>query len=503
MSSRQNTMGTRWPLRLRPFRPGWLWGAAVAVLLSLWTAAGSTAAQDASPQPTPLVITLPAATAAATATPAGTTAPGAPLPPDRFEPNDDATAATVIGLQTERDLTLSGADVDAFTGYLKAGQTIRVRVTAHGALDPRLTLLWDGRAVAANDDRSATELGAALDFTAPAAGWYVAIVEKASVYDGSYDLETAWVAPTATATAATVTPQPTLTPTPTATPLTPPDAAEPNDGPADAWPITPGQEGAYSLGRGDVDIFTFLAKAGNRYACETVSDAVDTLLTVTGAAGVIGLNDDRSPDRVDSYLAWTTVTEQPVQIQVTARGGGFGPYSLSCRHAVPPPPPGNDWPPAADEPGGESAAATAAAATGTAPLEASPDADNTADRLPLTVQHLGPAPSQPLAPATTIRLLVYYDANNDRQPGPGEGIANVSVLAVDAQGQQLARVFTNLQGEAVFHLSDEAVARVIVPFVPGWQAAVRAGAANNDIVLGLPAVRLPVFLPVQNSESPE
>ena len=104
---------------------------------------------------------------------------------------------------------------------------------------------------------------------------------------------------------------------------------------------------------------------------------------------------------------------------------------------------------------------------------------------------------------THIRLLVYYDANNDRQPGPGEGIANVSVLAVDGQGQRIARVFTNAQGEAIFNLTSETIARVIVPFVPGWSARVRAGETNDDIVLGLPAVRLPVFLPVQNRPANE
>ena len=119
------------------------------------------------------------------------------------------------------------------------------------------------------------------------------------------------------------------------------------------------------------------------------------------------------------------------------------------------------------------------------------------------MQHIGSAQPQTTIPETHIGLLVYYDANNDRQPGPGEGIANVSVLAVDVQGQRIARVFTNAQGEAIFNLTSEAVARVIVPFVPGWSARVRVGETNNDIVLGLPAVRLPVFLPVQNRPTDE
>jgi hypothetical protein len=125
------------------------------------------------------------------------------------------------------------------------------------------------------------------------------------------------------------------------------------------------------------------------------------------------------------------------------------------------------------------------------------------ERISLTVQHVGLAQPQTTTPATHIRLLVYYDANNDRQPGPGEGIANVSVLAVDAQGQRIARVFTNAQGEAIFNLTSAAVARVIVPFVPGWSARVRVGETTNDIVLGLPAVRVPVFLPSQNRTASE
>jgi hypothetical protein len=124
-------------------------------------------------------------------------------------------------------------------------------------------------------------------------------------------------------------------------------------------------------------------------------------------------------------------------------------------------------------------------------------------QISLTVRHLGQVQPQTTIPTTHIRLLVYYDANNDRQPGPGEGIANVSVLAVDGQGQRIAQIFTNAQGEAIFNLASEAITRVIVPFVPGWSARVRVGEINNDIVLGLPAVRLPVFLPVQNRTANE
>jgi hypothetical protein len=121
--------------------------------------------------------------------------------------------------------------------------------------------------------------------------------------------------------------------------------------------------------------------------------------------------------------------------------------------------------------------------------------------LSLTVQHVGTlVPTLASAP-TQIRLLIYYDANNDRIPSPSEGVRNISVLAVDARGQQLAQLFTNSQGEAAFTLTDDAVARIVVPFVPGWSERVRVGENNAGIVLGLPAVRLPVFFPVHAQES--
>jgi len=449
--------------------------------------ARQTAAQ--SQNPTPIVITIPPQ---GTPTPDGgaTAVPEAGsglLPPDRFEPNNDESTATPIGLQIEPDLTLTGDDRDFFTGYLKAGQMVRISTTVAGGLDTRLKLYWNGQLAVDNDDRSAVDVGSTVTFSAPADGWYVVMVEKATVYDGIYELETALTEPVVTPT---LTPGPTLTPTPSPTPLIPPDQAEPNDTPETAWPVTPGVRGTYTIGAGDVDAFTFIAKAGSRYACEVVTDQVDTLLTVISDSAVIGVNDDRGAGRVDSYLEWVTDEEQPVVVKVEARGGSFGQYEFGCQQVVVSPAPMSPAP-VENAPGVGDSSTVGEPSTPTVPMTA-------AERISLTVQYVGRVQPQTSAPATHIRLLVYYDANNDRQPGPGEGVANVSILAVNAQGQRIARVFTNPQGEAIFNLAGEAIARVIVPFVPGWSARIKAGEVNNDIVLGLPAVRLPVFLPVQN-----
>lgn len=456
------------------------------ILMAVMAVTGTTQAQDGGQNPTPIVITL-TPSGGPTAVPTDESA----LPPDRFEPNNDIQTATAVGLQREPDLTLTGDDMDYFTGYLKAGQMIRVSTTVSEGLDTRLKLYWDGQLVAENDDRSPSDVGSTVTFAAPADGWYVARVEKATVYDGVYDLETALAEPTATPTAApTLTPMPTLIPSPSPTPIMQPDLAEPNNSPETARPLTPGLRDTYTVGAGDVDYFTFIAKSGNRYACETVTDQVDTLLTVAGISSVIGVNDDRGVGRVDSYLAWEAAEEQPVIIKVEARGGSFGQYEFVCQNLVPPPAPPMLPAPVVTTPATRDPLIMTTSVTATGHIS-------------LTVQHIGRAQPQTTTPSTHIRLLVYYDANNDRQPGPGEGIANVSVLAVDAQGQRIARVFTNSQGEAIFNLTSEAIARVIVPFVPGWSARVRVGETNNDVVLGLPAVRLPIFLPVQNQTTSE
>ncbi|MGH2537101.1 MAG: hypothetical protein ACRDHL_06885 [Candidatus Promineifilaceae bacterium] len=450
----------------------------LALLLIPIVPAGPARAQQ---NPTPIVITLTPPEGQPTAVPSPTSA-GA-FQPDRLEPNDEVEMATSTGWGTQAGLTLVGADVDYFTSYLKGGQMVRLDTTVYGNLDTRLKLFWHGQLVAENDDRSPTELGSTVTWTAAADGWFVTLVEKVTAADGLYDLEVALVAPAATPTSPPpLTPAPTLTPAPSPTPQALPDLAEPNNTPDTAWPLIPGMRATYTLGAGDVDHFSFLAQAGNTYSCETVAGQVDTLLTVSSGATVIGVNDDRGVRRLDSYLTWMAPEEQAILVKVEARGGGFGPYELVCQTAS------ISGPVAAPAPG--TPLATTASMTAT-------------HLISLTVRHIGRVPPQPEAAATYVRLLVYYDANNDRSPGPGEGVANVSVLAVDAQGQRIARAFTNAQGEALFNLSSDTLSRVIVPFVPGWSAQVRVGETNEEIVLGLPAVRLPVFLPVQSQPAAE
>lgn len=444
---------------------------------------------QAEPNPTPIVIDLTATPPSPTPGGGATATPPPPgsVTPDRFEVNDTAETAARIGFQVEPDLTLTEGDVDYFTLFVKAGQLVAVSTAVYDGLDTEIFVYWAGSQLAYNDDRSGADLGSLVTFQAPGDGWITVLVQPVSPLTGRYDLTAMLVEPTPTNTPLpTITPSPTMTPLPTATPVVPPDSAEPNNTQEMAYPIVPDTSYALSMGQGDIDTFTFIAKAGNQYTCETVTQEIDTLLTVLVAGGALAGNDDRSPGRIDSTVTWQVETEQAVTIEVQARGGSTGTYTLACAHAVPEP---------VRDPLPSAPILATPVLSETVPISATETISTTnlpAGTAPLTIRPLGPEiPPQP--PVQQIRLIVYYDSNNDQNPSPGEGIPHVSVLAVDAHGQRLARVFTDLQGEAIFNTTADNIDRLAVPFVSAWSVRVQPGQPES---LGLPAVRIPVFLPV-------
>ena len=83
----------------------------------------------------------------------------------------------------------------------------------------------------------------------------------------------------------------------------------------------------------------------------------------------------------------------------------------------------------------------------------------------------------------------------------GEGIANVSVLAVDGQGQCWPGLPT--RGGGHFQPDQRNHCPRHCPLCARLVGPCTCREINNDIVLGLPAVRLPVFLPVQNQTGGE
>jgi hypothetical protein len=318
---------------------------------------------------------------------------------------------------------------------------------------------------------------------------------------------------------ATATEPDAATATPTIDSPFPPDRFAPNQTRETAAEIGLGHEPDLTLIGPNSDWFRLYLKAGQIVQVETaVYGQTDTVLTVYRGEQLLAHNDDRSPIDLGSAVIVQAPAGAWYHIRVSKATAADGRYDLTISLLAPtatptptitptPSPTATASPTPAQTP-----TETAVGSFGPPPrgpvAPATPTATPTAtltttvattNGLTLTLTYLGQVQPVDETPTTGIRLLVYYDANNDRQPGPGEGVANVSVLAVNSQGQPLARVFTNAQGEAVFNLTGDDVARVIVPFVPGWSARVRLGDAHNDITLGLPAVRLPIFFPVERS----
>jgi hypothetical protein len=328
--------------------------------------------------------------------------------------------------------------------------------------------------------------------------------------------------PNPTAVVIDLTPSPTATEegaataTPTMDSPFPPDRFAPNQTRETAAEIGLGHEPDLTLIGPNPDWFRLYLKAGQIVQIETaVYGQTDTVLTIYREEQLLAHNDDRSPVDLGSAVVVAAPVEGWYYIRVSKATTYDGRYDLAISllaptatptpTITPTPSPTATTSPTPTLPPTETAVGSFGPPPPLSPAApALPTATptttlTTTNGLSLTLTYLGQVQPVIETPTTGIRLLVYYDANNDRQPGPGEGIANVSVLAVNSQGQPLARVFTNAQGEAVFNLTGDDVARVIVPFVPGWSARVRLGDTQNDITLGLPAVRLPIFFPVERS----
>lgn len=290
--------------------------------------------------------------------------------------------------------------------------------------------------------------------------------------------------------------------------------------------MTPGQVGQYQVGANDpADYFTLLVKLETRYTCETETTAVDTELFIQNWQGeVLYYSDDREIGRIDSRIAWVAPREQTVIIGVRARGNTYGSYTLRCEASAPTTP---TTIPVANTP--RSITPTTSPAQNTPrPIVVSPTqpmghATLTATRIDrlqlppptltttrsltpsatpdsrafLPIRSLGIVNTPHSVERTVVSLHIYYDANNDRKPSPNEGVPNVSVVVVNGNGQPIQQAFTSSQGDVHLTVPPEAQ-RLVVPFVSGWSETLRQGAtSSNTFQIGLQAVEIPVFIPVQ------
>jgi len=237
----------------------------------------------------------------------------------------------------------------------------------------------------------------------------------------------------------------------------------------------------------DNDFFKLWIKPGYNYECSTsdLDAGVDPNMIVFNGPSwdnAVGGNDDVEPGDFNSYFSYYATYEGWLYVLV-----GYGDrtpsniynsnYTLKCNADVP-------GATATPEPTGGPGATTAPHATA-APPTVTPSAGLSIR--PLTTPT--PKPETPSEPSLVpIKLLVYYDANGDGQPGAGEGIGGIAAQAYDsATNSSLAQGITDAQGYLEFAARAQGPVRVAVPFF-GFSQLVTE---ETTIRLRIPSSTLP------------
>jgi len=325
-----------------------------------------------------------------------------------------------------------------------------------------------------------------LELPATSAGPYYFVVSQISdqCSGGTYYLVVSVVEPTAT---------PTLTPTPapgtpTATPVPPwstgYDQYEPNYNFDTATTIAPGV--TYELNfipwggaQVDNDYFKMWVKPGLFFTCETANlePGVDTNIQFYDAnRNLLGGNDDKELGDYSSRFSYYSTYEGYLYVLVGQGGRMSLPdtthseYDLSCTKAVPgiDPTPGPDTTPVPSK--DQTPVPTATPSPATSPLAtptATPDTDSSVELSFHTLTTPPPVTPTPVPSGfRTFRLIIYYDGNNDGQFGAGEGIAGFFVRVLSSTtGEELARSYTDEQGQLSFTVPTINTVRVSVPLL--------------------------------------
>ncbi len=311
---------------------------------------------------------------------------------------------------------------------------------------------------------------------------------------GTYTLTPQQQTPTPTPTS-TSTPSPTPTPQ-GATPIPGADRFEPNFDFAHATTLA--IDVTYSNlnfvpwggGTEDNDFYKIWVKPGLLYTCETseLGPGVDTNLIVYRAPdfnAAVGGNDDREPGDYSSRFSYLSNYEGYLYLLVGTGGRlpysevGNSTYSFRCSMSVPGiPTPVPTATPRPTVPGSTPEASPSPLPT---PIPTESGALNVR---PLATPTPPSAPATPALHFVPIDLLVYYDANNDRSPGAGEGVAGLLVLAYDTgSGQQIAQGFTDELGHLQFTAAAQGAVRLNIPYL-GINQLVGSDGASIYIRLG-------------------
>lgn len=241
----------------------------------------------------------------------------------------------------------------------------------------------------------------------------------------------------------------------------------------------------------DNDYYKLWVKPGLRFTCETfdLAPVVDTNMIIYDVnRNLVAGNDDRTLGDYSSQVSFYSTYEGYLYILVgtgsrlSYQDTEDSSYSLYCEKIVPgavaTPQPGTT---PTDAPGkAPTPRATWTPTPPTSPVATptlTPDAGD--DTVVLSVRALTTPP--PITPTPTpsgfrtFRLVIYYDNNLDGQFGAGEGVPGFFVRVLDSsRGEELARGYTDEQGQLSFSVPTVGTVRVLVPLL-GWDRFVDPG----------------------------
>ncbi|HDQ70950.1 MAG TPA: hypothetical protein ENN19_02505 [Chloroflexi bacterium] len=401
-----------------------------------------------------------------------TTPPGA----DLYEPNDTMETAYFFPIATSAsakgaNFVPSREDEDWFAFYVQNGQRYRATTSNLSGVDTYLVIFdRDGNEIA-SDANSGGGFASRIEWTARYRGYYyIRVTNQVDVSDSNdtYDLSVAQI---------DVSPGATNTPVPT--------PSSPNADRCDrrgagnhdfdhACIISPNVAETFNFvpppyGGIDNDYYKMWVKPGLLYECRTsnLSPGVDpNLIVYDQNRNPIGGNDDVAPGNFNSYFAYYATYEGWLYLLV-GTGDRVPPnvndsdYTFRCDIKT-----GEEDDDAATSTPrpGETAAPPRTPTPTRQPPTATPRPEISFRVLttPTPVSVSTPVPSSRFIP---IRVLIYYDGNNDFQPGAGEGIANISVQAYEAAtGQFKAQGVTDEQGNLEMTVASSSPVRISVPF---------------------------------------
>lgn len=429
------------------------------------------------------------------AAPTSTPTPGA-AGDDNYEPNNSLEAAYTLPVATSVTLsTLEGlanfypgdSDHDWFRFWAKNGKWYQVTTSDLSGVDTNLEIRDQNNNLLKSDDDGAGGLSSQTSWQATYDGYYYIRVTNKVNTSGTYNMSVQESdAPPADATATPVAPSSGI------------DACEDNSDFDHACVIAADKSYAFNFvppyGWTDNDYFKIWIKPGFIFECATsdLSPGVDPNMIIydKDRNGIAG-NDDVTPGDYNSALSYYASYDGWLYVLVgtgdrTPSDINNSNYTLLCQRKTP----GQDnTPTPTPTPGSPDATPVPTSP----PAATAPVQDLTVRPMTTPTPHSGPA-ATPAPSFIPINLLVYYDSNDDHQPGAGEGIAGISAQAYEAATNQLlAQGFTDEQGNLEFTVSAQGPARVSIPFF-GFSQLV-AGEEGASIYLRIPPQMLPEETP--------